>query len=75
MTRDVMLKKTVNAISQLPNNKLSEVADFVAFLTSKEEENQLQNGIERLSMESGSLDFLNDEEDLYTLSELKKKFN
>jgi hypothetical protein len=75
MTRDTMLKKTVSAISRLPKNKLSEVADFVEFLSKKHEETALQKGIEKLSLDSGSLDFLLDEEDLYTEDDVKKKFN
>jgi hypothetical protein len=74
MTRETVLKNTMKAISGLPDNKISEVADFVAFLVQKEEEKILQKGIEKLSSESVALNFLQEEEDLYTLSDLKKKF-
>ena len=75
MTRNMMLKKTVSAISRLPENKLAEVADFVDFLLRKQEDNYMQKGIEELAVESGALDFLNEEEELYSVSDVKEKYH
>ena len=75
MTKEVMLKNTLTAISRLPKNKLSEVAQFVELVARSEEEVNLQKGIEKLSLEGGALDFLNEEEDLYSLADLKVKYH
>ena len=73
MTRETLMRNTMNSLSRLPKERLSEVADFVDFILAKETEENLQKGIEKLSEESGSLNFLLEEEELYTVSNLKKK--
>ena len=70
-----MIRNTVTSLSKLPKERLAEVADFVDFILAKGEEENLQKGIETLSEKSGSLNFLMDEEELYSVSDLKKKFN
>jgi hypothetical protein len=64
----------MNSLSKLPKERLSEVADFVDFILAKDEEENLRKGIIKLSEESTSLHFLSEEEELYSLSDLKKKF-
>ena len=73
MTRETLIRNTMNSLSRLPKERLSEVSDFVDFILAKETEENLQKGIEKLSEESGSLNFLFDEEELYSMSDIKKK--
>ena len=74
MSRRQAIEKTLEAINQLPDDKVGEVADFVAFILEKHEENTLQSGIQRLMETSDAFAFLHDEEDLYTLNDLKERY-
>jgi|LGVE01.1.fsa_nt_gb hypothetical protein len=72
MNRNIILNSTIDKISGLPENKLEEVSDFVDFLLRKIENNNLSEGIKKLSTESKSLSFLYNEEDLYDESDILK---
>ena len=74
MNRKVLIDNTINKISQLPETKIQEVNDFADFLLSKTEAKILQEGIQRMVAESKSFDYLKDEEDLYTLQDLKERY-
>lgn len=75
MTRQDILERTVQAINQLPQDKASEISDFADFITKKYEEQLLTDGIQQLVTESKSFSFLNEEEDLYSLNDLKERYN
>nr|NQU88963.1 hypothetical protein [Bacteroidota bacterium] len=72
MTRDreTLIKKTLTALSRLPQDKVSEISDFADFVLKKYDEEILQKGIETLVSESKIYEFLKEEEDLYTLEDL-----
>ena len=74
MSRAEIIEKTVNALNKLPETKGEEVADFADFMLKKTEEEHLQAGITYSIENSGAFSFLKDEEDLYTLDDLKEKF-
>jgi hypothetical protein len=74
MLRQELIQKTVNYLDALPDDKISEITDFVEFLYQKHEENILREGIRQLSGRSGSFKFLEDEEDLYTLADIKEAY-
>lgn len=74
MTRQVLIQRTINNLSKLPDQKLKEVSDFAEFLLSKFEDRLLTEGIQKLTMSSKSFQFLEDEEDLYTEADLKEKY-
>ena len=74
MSKAEIIEKTVNALNKLPESKGEEVADFADFMVKRSEEEQLQAGIQRLIEKSGAFAFLKDEEDLYTLDDLKEKY-
>ncbi|MEP7127533.1 MAG: hypothetical protein ABI729_01640 [Chitinophagales bacterium] len=74
MNKEQLVNSTVRDLTQLPDDKLQEAADFVSYLLWKVNEQLLQEGIHKLASESGSFDFLNHEEDLYTLNDLKEKY-
>lgn len=75
MAKDILIKKTLHTLSRLPKDKVSEVLDFADYILKKHEENALRHGIHKLVMDSETFHFLKtEEEDLYTLEDLKEKF-
>lgn len=75
MTKQTIIERTIHAINQLPLNKAEEIADFVDFIIKRYEEQQLTQGIQQLAAEGQTFDFLNEEEDLYSVSDLKEVYN
>ncbi len=75
MTRQAIIKRTVSAINQLPENKAEEISDFADFVAKRYEEHQLTQGIQTLAAISNAFDFLNDDEDLYSESDIKEVYN
>jgi hypothetical protein len=71
MNRDTLIKKTLKNLSKLPQDKVREISDFADFIMKRHEEETLQKSIEKLVSHSKSFDFLNEEEDLYSLDDLK----
>ena len=74
MSRRQVIEKAIEVINQLPDEKVSEVVDFASFVLKRHEETTLQQGLERLVETSDTFAFLHDEEDLYTLDDLKERF-
>ena len=58
MKRTDLVKQTIRKMNQLPDDKLYEVADFTEFLLNRIEENDLQNGIQKIASKSKSYNFL-----------------
>ena len=75
MTRQTIIERTLKAINHLPEEKAEEISDFAEFIMKQYEEQQLSKGIQRLAASSTTFDFLNDEEDLYTETDIKEKYN
>lgn len=74
MLKNTLINRTVETLSKLPNEKVKEVSDFVDFLYKKYEEEALQKGIQSLVSDSSSFYFLKEEEDLYSVEDLKEKY-
>ena len=74
MTRESILKMTIDSISKLPDQKIKEVADFADFLLSRLESQLVTQGIQELASQSRAFDFLKDEEDLYSVKDLKERY-
>ena len=75
MNRQVLIDNTLNKIRQLPDTKIKEINYFADFLLSKIDDKIIQEGIQKLTSESKAFDFLKDEDDLYTLNDLKERYN
>lgn len=75
MTKQVIAERTIQVINQLPEDKAAEIADFADFIFKRYEENQLTKSIQKMTADSKAYDFLNDEEELYTLADLKEVYN
>jgi hypothetical protein len=75
MKRQIIIEATIKAINRLPEDKAKEIADFANSLMKRNEENLLAEGIQKLTMDSQGFDFLNAEEELYTMADLKEVYN
>jgi len=70
--RETLINKTIRILSKLPNDKIREVSDFSEYILKKYEKETLQKGIEKLVSDSNAFQFLNDEEDLYTVNDINR---
>jgi hypothetical protein len=74
MSREEIIQKTLHTLKVLPDDKLKEVLDFADFVLKKYEEVILQQRIQKLQENSEAFSFLNEEENLYSLKDIKEKF-
>lgn len=74
MTREILIKKTIENLGKLPDHRLKEVSDFAEFLLNRLENQLMTEGIQKLVANSTSFSFLKDEEDLYSVGDLKEKY-
>lgn len=74
MTKQAIIEQTVKAINQLPEDKAEEISSFAKFVMKRYEEQQLTEEIQQIVSNSQTFDFLNDEEDLYSASDLKEVY-
>ncbi len=75
MTRQAIIEKTLKAISLLPENKAEEISDFADFVIKKYEDQKLTNAIQQIVTDSKTFAFLESEEELYTVADLKEVYN
>ena len=75
MTKQAIIERTLKAIHQLPEDKAEEISDFADFIMKKFEESKLAKGIQQIVSESEVFNFLNEEEELYSVNDLKEKYN
>ncbi len=71
MKRNIFLKETIVKIQNLPDSKLQEVNDFTDFLLCKTEDKIFLEGIQKPTSDSKAFEYLKNEEDLYSLNDLK----
>jgi hypothetical protein len=74
MKRKVILERTINSLRKLPDHKLNEISDFIDFILKKHEEEQIKKGIETLISSSKSFEYLQNEEEIYTLNDIKVRY-
>jgi len=75
MKRQIIIERTLNAMNQLPEDKAMEISDFADFVFKRYEEQELTKGIQKMISESQAFDFLNNEEEIYSLADLKEVYN
>jgi len=75
MLRSTLIAQTIHNLAKLPDDKVEEVSDYAEFILKKYEEEMLQKGIQQLTSESKSFQFLEQDEELYTVSDLKEIYN
>ena len=74
MTGKTLINRTLTTLSKLPPDKVKEVSDFADYILKKYDEEILQRGIEKLVSDSEAFAFLTLEEDIYTVEDLKEKY-
>ena len=75
MKKQLIIERTLKVINQLPEDKAIEISDFADFVFKRYEENELSKGIQQISSDSKSFEFLKNEEEIYSMNDLKKKYN
>jgi hypothetical protein len=74
MTKEAIIEKTIKTLNILPNDKAEEIADFADYIMKKYEEDILTQGIQKLTEQSDSFSFLTEEDDLYSIKDIKEKY-
>jgi hypothetical protein len=75
MTRQHIIEKTLKVINQLPEEKAEEISEFADFLLKRYEEQTLRSGVQRLAAEGAAFDFLDKDEDIYSVKDLKEVYH
>jgi hypothetical protein len=75
MTRVAIIERTIKAINQLPEDKAEEISDFADFIIKRFEEHHLTEGMQQIIFQSHTFNFLSNEEDLYSETDLKEVYN
>ena len=74
MTRKTLLNRTIDKLSKLPDHKLQEVSDFTDFLLDRIEDQLINEGIQKMTSDSKAFKFLEEEDEIYTVEDLKEKY-
>ena len=74
MDRKILIERLKSKIERLPDTKIQEMNDFADLLLSKIDNKITIMGIEKLVQDSKTFVFLKDDEDLYTVNDLKEEF-
>ena len=74
MERSLLIKETIEKIRQLPEDRIQEINDFAEFLLRKIDDRILIEGIQKLTSDSKSFEYLDKEEDLYTVNDIIEKY-
>lgn len=72
--RETFIKKTIDNLSKLSDQNLKEISDFAEFLLHKSEDQNLTEGIQKLTADVKAFSFLGQDEDLYTVNDLKERY-
>jgi hypothetical protein len=75
MIRQTIIERTLKAINRLPEDKALEILNFADFVFKRYEEQELTKGIQKMVSESQAFNFLNNEEEIYSLADLKEVYN
>jgi hypothetical protein len=74
MTRGQLIDETLQKLNKLPDDKIQEVKNYADFLISKIEDQIVIDGIAVLTAKSKTFEFLNEEEELYTVNDVIEKY-
>jgi|9_EtaG_2_1085328.scaffolds.fasta_scaffold154978_2 hypothetical protein len=74
MEKANLIQDTVDILDRMSDEKIQEVKDYASYILKKYEEDMLQNGLTQLANQSQTYQFLEEEEDLYTVEDLKFKY-
>jgi hypothetical protein len=74
MNREELLEKTFQNLQKLPEQKLKEVSDFAEFLLNKVDNDITVAGIQKLFEASKTFNFLENEQEIYSVNDLKERY-
>lgn len=74
MNREQLLDETIQKLNKLPSDKIQEINHFAELLLSKIDDKIFVEGIAEMAAKSKAFDFLNDEEDLYTVNDAIERY-
>jgi hypothetical protein len=74
MTREAIIQKTVEVLHALPADKIEEVSDFADYILKKYDDRLLQQGMQALIEKSDTFNFVEEEQELYTVKDLKERY-
>jgi hypothetical protein len=75
MSKEQLIERVVEKLKMLPGDKVREVEDYLEFLMEKyHDEAVIQNGIDEIIQNSKSYEFLKEENDIYTVHDLKERY-
>ncbi|MGC9352810.1 MAG: hypothetical protein ACP5D9_03170 [Mariniphaga sp.] len=74
MERETIINETVKKLNRLPLDKLRQVEDFIDFVISRIDDKLLVEGIQKLTSDSKAFEYLKNEEELYSVNDLKEKY-
>jgi len=74
MEKANLIQDTIDILDKMSDEKILEVKDYASYILKKYEEDMLQNGLMQLANQSQSYQFLEEEEDLYKVEDLKIKY-
>ena len=75
MSKDEIINETLEILHKLPEQKANEVRLILTKYYEKMDEDIFERGFEKLVNESESYDFLNEEEEVYTVNDVIEKYN
>ena len=68
MSREELLKVTIENLNNLSDKRLEEVSEYVSNLSAKMDDKILNEGIKSIVSNSKSYEFLQDDEELYKIN-------
>ena len=75
MSKKELIEKTISALQKLPADKVAEVSEFADLMLQRNQDKEITSAIGQLSSKTKSYQFLEEEEDLYTLNDVKAPYN
>ena len=74
MIKQAIIQNTIDVLTILPADKAKEISDLADFMLQKYENSTLQQRIQTLQSQSETFNFLNEKEEIYSVSDIKEKF-
>jgi len=71
MNRQTLINNTIDKLKKLSDSQLQDANDYTEYLLCKIEDEITLEGIKKIVTESKNFDFLNEEEELYKVEDLK----
>lgn len=73
MDKTILIQQAIDNINRLPAQELKELNDFAEFLLSRLHQEMLTEEVSKTNLSSDSYKFLENDEDIYTVNDLKVK--